>query len=88
MAELEAMELRPSQYAPGEEVPEKSLFYRLAKKFFFNDFGAYERLDPSAYPVDVERWKRAQMAPSIPGLPNGSAIQNGTVDSPVEIHLN
>ncbi len=41
LAELESMEPRPSQYAPGQEVPEKSWFYRFAKKHFFNDFGAY-----------------------------------------------
>lgn len=40
-AELAAMEIRPSQYNPGDEVPEKSWAYRLAKYFFFNDFGAY-----------------------------------------------
>jgi MoaA/NifB/PqqE/SkfB family radical SAM enzyme len=43
MAELEAMEPRPSQYRPGTEIPEKSLAYRLAKRFFFHDFGAYDR---------------------------------------------
>jgi MoaA/NifB/PqqE/SkfB family radical SAM enzyme len=41
LAELEAMQVRPSQYAPGREIPEKSWLYRLAKKFWFNDFGAY-----------------------------------------------
>ncbi len=41
MAELEAMAPRPSQYMPEEEVPEKSWAYRLAKKFWFNDFGVY-----------------------------------------------
>ena len=43
MAELEAMQPRPSQYNPGEEIPEKSLFYRFAKKHWFNDFGVYEK---------------------------------------------
>lgn len=42
LAELESMEPRPSQYAPGHEIPEKSWFYRFAKKHFFNDFGAYD----------------------------------------------
>ena len=28
MAELEAMQARPSQYNPGHEIPEKSFFYR------------------------------------------------------------
>src|SRR5438552_4990373 len=41
MAELEAMEPRFSQWLPGEEVPEKHWMYRLAKKYWFSDFGAY-----------------------------------------------
>jgi MoaA/NifB/PqqE/SkfB family radical SAM enzyme len=45
LAELEAMQVRPSQYAPGREIPEKSWLYRLAKKFWFNDFGAYRGRD-------------------------------------------
>ena len=27
----------------GDEIPEKNWLYRLAKRFFFNDFGAYDR---------------------------------------------
>lgn len=42
--ELAAMDSRPSQYSPGNEVPEKNLLYRLAKRFWFNDFGVYRRL--------------------------------------------
>jgi len=41
LAELESMDCRPSQYAPGVEIPEKSVVYRLIKRHFFNDFGAY-----------------------------------------------
>lgn len=41
LAELEAMAARPSQYDPGHEIPEKNLVYRLMKKYWFNDFGAY-----------------------------------------------
>ncbi|HND52435.1 MAG TPA: radical SAM/SPASM domain-containing protein [Pirellulaceae bacterium] len=41
MPELQALTTRPSQYHPGNEIPEKSLAYRLVKKFFFNDYGAY-----------------------------------------------
>jgi len=40
-AELQAMIGNPSQHAPGQEIPEKSWAYRLAKKLFFNDFGVY-----------------------------------------------
>jgi len=73
MAELDAMQHRASQWAPGEEVPEKSLFYRFVKKYWFNDFGAYEKLNPAAYPLP----------PTItPPSPT-----NGTIDSPVQIQL-
>src|SRR5437588_177914 len=41
MQELEAMQPRFSQWLPGEEVPEKHWLYRLAKRFWFSDFGAY-----------------------------------------------
>jgi MoaA/NifB/PqqE/SkfB family radical SAM enzyme len=43
LAELEAMRSRPSQYNPGQEIPEKNLAYRLAKHFFFNDYGMYAK---------------------------------------------
>ena len=45
MAELEAMTVRTSQYHPGDEIPEKSLAYRLAKKYLFSDFGVYDGHD-------------------------------------------
>ena len=44
-AELQKMESRPSQDGPGEEIPERSWVYRLAKRYWFNDFGAYKSLD-------------------------------------------
>lgn len=44
LAELAAMQPRPSQYRPGTEVPEKSWAYKFAKKHFFHDFGAYKDL--------------------------------------------
>jgi MoaA/NifB/PqqE/SkfB family radical SAM enzyme len=44
MAELEAMQPRFSQWLPGEEIPEKHWMYRWAKKWWFNDFGAYDGL--------------------------------------------
>jgi len=43
IAELKQMTGHSSQYNPGNEVPEKSWAYRLAKKFWFNDFGAYDK---------------------------------------------
>jgi len=45
VAELDAMTPRTSQYRKGEEIPEKHWMYRLAKKYFFNDFGVYAGLD-------------------------------------------
>src|SRR2546422_4531240 len=45
MAELEAMRPRFSQWLPGEEVPERHWMYRLAKKYWFSDFGAYRNVD-------------------------------------------
>lgn len=45
MQELEAMTVRTSQYNPGKEIPEKSWLYRLAKRFWFNDFGVYRNSD-------------------------------------------
>jgi hypothetical protein len=41
MRELAALQTRTSQYNPGKEIPEKNVFYRLAKRLFFNDFGVY-----------------------------------------------
>jgi MoaA/NifB/PqqE/SkfB family radical SAM enzyme len=45
MEELAAMTVRTSQFNPDHEVPEKNLLYRLAKRFWFNDFGAYRGYD-------------------------------------------
>jgi hypothetical protein len=41
MAELDAMEPRFSQWLPGAEVPETHWMYKLAKRYWFNDFAAY-----------------------------------------------
>ena len=54
MAELEAMTPRFSQWLPGEEVPEKHWMYRLAKKYWFNDFGAYRNAAHDARTRAVE----------------------------------
>jgi len=45
MEELKAMTVRTSQYNPHGEVPEKNFFYRLAKRLWFNDFGAYKGME-------------------------------------------
>ena len=39
-----------SQFQPGDEIPERSLVYRWAKKYAFNDFGTYSKhFDVSRY---------------------------------------
>ena len=50
MEELEAMQPRFSQWLPGEEVPEKHWMYRLAKRFWFSDFGAYRNVRHDTMP--------------------------------------
>src|SRR5256885_6513210 len=47
LAELQAMEIRTSQYNPGQEVPEKNWFYRFAKRHWFSNFGLYRGHDHS-----------------------------------------
>jgi hypothetical protein len=60
LAELGAMHVRTSQYNPGNEIPEKNLLYRVAKRFWFNDFGVYRGHDHSrtAAPGIVGRGRR------------------------------
>ncbi|HWG47025.1 MAG TPA: radical SAM protein [Gemmataceae bacterium] len=47
LAELETMQIRTSQYNPGQEIPEKNWLYRMAKRYWFNDFGVYRGHDHS-----------------------------------------
>jgi MoaA/NifB/PqqE/SkfB family radical SAM enzyme len=47
VAELDAMQPRFSQWLPGEEVPERHWMYRIAKRYWFNDFGAYQHAHPN-----------------------------------------
>jgi MoaA/NifB/PqqE/SkfB family radical SAM enzyme len=42
MAEVRSMTPRPSQWIEEEEIPEKHWMYKLAKRFFYHDFGVYE----------------------------------------------
>ncbi len=43
-AELDRMTPKNSQHLPdGTEIPEKHWMYRIAKRFFYNDFGAYSQ---------------------------------------------
>ena len=47
---------RTSQYHPGNEIPERNWYYRVAKKILFNDFGVYSGHDhtDSAAPYLVQ----------------------------------
>jgi len=53
--ELAALEMRPSQYNPGAEIPAKSWAYRLAKHFFFNDYGTYGKHFDAKKWIDVRQ---------------------------------
>jgi len=64
MAELEAMTPRFSQWLPGEEVPEKHWMYRLSKKYWFYDFGAYRKVGHDAEGKARELQSRLDRAPS------------------------
>ena len=43
--ELQSMVPRTSQYHPGNEIPERNWYYRMAKRILFNDFGVYSGHD-------------------------------------------
>jgi MoaA/NifB/PqqE/SkfB family radical SAM enzyme len=64
LAELAALEVRPSQYSPGQEVPEKSWLYRLAKRYWFNDFGVYRGHDHGRASAPALLKRRRAEAPS------------------------
>jgi MoaA/NifB/PqqE/SkfB family radical SAM enzyme len=65
MAELDAMEPRFSQWLPGEEIPEKHWMYRLAKKYWFSDFGAYSNVKHnSAEKADTLKKKFSEPVPA------------------------
>lgn len=65
LAELEAMQPRPSQWLPGEEVPERHWLYRWAKRFAYSDFGAYRDLAPEAE-AHLRRLRQAHSTPTPP----------------------
>jgi MoaA/NifB/PqqE/SkfB family radical SAM enzyme len=63
MAELEAMTPRFSQWLPGEEVPERHWLYRISKRYWFSDFGAYGNV---AHDAEARaRQLRQQLEPSV-----------------------
>ena len=65
-----------SQYHAGSEIPERSLVYRLAKKYAFNDFGTYARhFDASKY-RDPE--SSTSMEPRDPEHPSSTTQPSST----------
>lgn len=48
LAEAESLKSRASQWREGEEIPEQHWMYKIAKRFFYHDFGVYRDLDPKA----------------------------------------
>ncbi len=57
MEELQQITPRRSQFQPGDEIPERSLVYRWAKKYAFNDFGTYGQH------FSTDRWQDPDQAP-------------------------
>ncbi len=50
LEELRRVTPRRSQFQPGDEIPERSLVYRWAKRYAFNDFGTYgKHFDQAKY---------------------------------------
>ncbi|HZT81833.1 MAG TPA: radical SAM protein [Gemmataceae bacterium] len=66
LAELEAMAVRTSQFNPGNEVPEKSWLYRLAKRYWFHDFGAYRGQDHTRAAAPAVLRQRGQAREAAP----------------------
>jgi hypothetical protein len=58
LAELETMQVRTSQYNPGHEIPEKNWLYRLAKRYWFSDFGVYRGHDHSRTAAPGLLWSK------------------------------
>jgi len=75
LAELDAMQVRTSQYNPGNEVPETSWVYRFVKKHWFSDFGVYDGHDHSqtAAPGLVQLETAAEKATGEPDVVQTSA---------------
>ena len=59
------MAVRTSQYNPTQQIPEKNWLYRLAKRFWFNDFGAYRGMDHTkeSAPAVLASRQRQEAAP-------------------------
>ena len=49
LAEVSAMTARTSQWREEEEIPEKHWMYKVAKRFFYHDFGVYKNMKPESH---------------------------------------
>lgn len=49
LAEVAGMKSRTSQWREEEEIPEKHWMYKIAKRFFYHDFGVYKQLEAGAH---------------------------------------
>jgi hypothetical protein len=78
MQELQQCDSHPSQYRPGHEIPEKNWAYRLAKRFWFNDYGMYGKH------FRAENWRPAPaQTPGQPhALPQSDAPQTRAPSKP------
>ena len=75
LAELDAMRPRFSQYLPGQEIPEQHWMYRLAKKYWFNDFGAYRNANPRP-PAGPTEPPKTNLDPDCGNLDNAVVSHN------------
>ncbi len=66
MNELQQMQPRPSQYNPGAEIREKNWIYRIFKRIWFHDYGAYQQHFQS------DRWQDTR-APAATGKNAGGS---------------
>lgn len=71
LEELDAMTVRSSQFNPEAEVPEKNFFYRLAKRLWFNDFGAYRGMDHTKESAPAVAARALPLAASSPSVTLG-----------------
>ncbi|MBN2505158.1 MAG: radical SAM protein [Verrucomicrobia bacterium] len=72
LAEMAAMEPRFSQWLPGGEIPERHWAYRLVKRVFFSDFGAYRQ---ARHDVAAKQQQWQQQCPPTPA-PTAAAHLN------------
>lgn len=84
LAELAAMKPRFSQWLPGEEIPERHWMYRLAKKYWFNDFNAY-RKTPAGAGVQASKLK-SMLDPSLKSGHRGGQIASENLAEPTAPH--